>query len=181
MPVSIDAHLEGPNGDCSEYSLCGGHGRLYVLILNMNGVTARSKPLCESCFQSNYHNLVFMKEPKKRKAPSRRMKKLSQKQEQHIMDSIGGRTQAASGSRNGYKGDGRLYDRVRMEAKYTFAKVFKLRHADLSKVRGECEGHEEPALVVDFKEESTGRTKDRWVVVPFKAWMERINAAADDS
>lgn len=97
------------------------------------------------------------------------------------MSGIGGRVQPNSGSRPGYKSDGRLYDQVRMEAKYTTKKTFPLERADLNKVRGECQGHEKPVLVVDFKDKLTGKTEDRWAVIEYKEWEKIVHAANKDS
>lgn len=112
-------------------------------------------------------------------ALKRKAKKLSRLQEEEIMTGIGGHRQAGSGSRPGYKSDGRLYNRVRMEAKYTTSKSYKLNHADLNKIRGECQGTEKPVLILDFKDPFTGRTTDRWAIIEYSEWEKYINAMQD--
>ena len=38
----------------------------------------------------------------------------------------------------------------------SFNDFFKLDHSDLSKIRGECQGHEEPVLQIEFKDRRSG-------------------------
>lgn len=84
------------------------------------------------------------------------------------MKDLGGRVMPGSGSRPGYKGDGRVFDRIRVEMKTTFNLAFSLTREVLNKIRGECSGTEEPVVVIDFKDRDTGKTEDRWVVVEYK-------------
>jgi hypothetical protein len=152
----------------------------FTPVVSVDDKKCTLEPRCGDCLVNRVMTGVLAEpKTKKRKAPSRRMKQLADKQEREVMDDLGGRTQPASGARSGYKGDGRVYDRFRVEAKFTFAKAFSLTRAVLNKIRGECAGKETPALVVDFKDKRTGRTDDRWVVIPYKVWKK--DAAADDS
>jgi hypothetical protein len=140
-------------------------------------------PYCVDCILNRVlHGILNpSREAAKRKPPSNKMRRQSRKQEREIMDGIGGRVQCASGAVAGYKSDGRLHNRVRMEAKFTYAKSFSIKRSDLDKIRGECEGRESPAFVVDFKDRASGRTQDRWVMIPHKEWERMINGSADDS
>lgn len=176
MPVSITHHYETTRELCNT---CGSPSAL-VGVITVEGEQCRFAPRCTHCITNRVSQGVIQAPPKQVKPPDRRKRRLSRKQEQQIMADIGGRTQSASGARNGYKGDGRLYDRIRMEAKYTFSKRFALDKQILSKIRSECAGKETPALVIDFKDKSTGLTKDRWVVVPYEVWVENVNASSDN-
>ena len=111
-------------------------------------------------------------------AVSRRVRALSRKQERTIMSDLGGRVMPASGSRPGYKGDGRVFDRIRVEMKESFSNTFKLTREILNKIRGECAGKEEPVVVVDFKDRRTGNTEDRWCILEYKV-LKRIMDAGE--
>jgi len=92
----------------------------------------------------------------------------------------GGRVQAGSGSRPGYKGDGRVYDRIRVEMKSTTSKDMGIVDRDvLNKIRSECEGREEPIVVVDFADKKTGRVEDRWALIEFKVLERILNATRE--
>ena len=95
------------------------------------------------------------------------------------MEAIGGRVSKASGAMASDKSDGRLLDKVRMEAKFTFAKSFRLTRQILNKIRSECQGTEEPAVQIDFNDKVTGRVLDSWVVIPLHAWEKYVNALDD--
>ena len=94
----------------------------------------------------------------------------------------GGRTQPGSGARPGYKGDGRVYDRIRVEMKSTTTKNMGIVTRDvLRKIRGECTGREEPIVVVDFANKATGRVEDRWAIIEFKVLEKILNATGEVS
>lgn len=97
------------------------------------------------------------------------------------MEELGGRIMPGSGSKSGYKGDGRVFDRARVEMKETFSRTFAMTRDILNKIRGECSGKEEPVVVVDFKDKATGRTEDRWAIIEFKVLKRFLDATADDS
>lgn len=115
------------------------------------------------------------------KGVSKRIKRISQKQERKVMESIGGRTSKASGAMASDKSDGRLLDRIRLEAKFTFASSYRLTRDVLNKIRGECQGKEEPAVQLDFNNKSTGGVEDSWVVIPLHVWEKYVNETAEDS
>jgi hypothetical protein len=138
--------------------------------------------MCLDALLRKGHTLILM-EPviaSGKLGSSKRIKRISKKQENKTASSMGGRAQPGSGARPGYKGDVRVYDKHRIENKFTFAESFKIELTTLSKIRGECEGHERPALSLDFKDKLTGRTKDSWVIIPTTDW-EKLNAATDES
>lgn len=178
MPVSIALHYEGGQEPCA---VCGASPTFRGVLTLGDNTTVKLEPRCLNCLITRVIQGVAMVDAPKvtRSAPSHRTKKLSQNQEREIMEDIGGRTQPASGARSGYKGDGRLYGRVRMEAKLTTVNTFGLKSSDLSKIRGECVGNEKPALIVDFKDKRTGQTKDRWAVIPYEQWKDIVNASDD--
>ena len=95
------------------------------------------------------------------------------------MRNIGGRRQPASGAFRD-KGDGRVYNCLLMEAKFTKAKQFTLKKSTMDKLRSECADTEYPLIVVDFKE-AQGRTIDRLAVLPFSIWRKMHEATYDNS
>lgn len=76
-----------------------------------------------------------------------------------------------------------MYDRIRVEMKSTTKKDMSIVSRDvLNKIRGECEGREEPIVVVDFADRVTGRVEDQWALVELKVLERILNATAlDDS
>jgi hypothetical protein len=97
------------------------------------------------------------------------------------MAAIGGRTSKASGAMAGDKSDGRLIDRIRLEAKLTYANSFRITRAVLNKIRGECVGLEEPVVQLDFADKITNRVVDSWAIIPLHVWEKYVNATTDDS
>lgn len=111
----------------------------------------------------------------------KRIKKASRAQELQIAWGIaGGRRQPASGAFPGHKGDVRVRDRFRIEAKFTTALSYNVRRVELQKIRSECDGYERPVFVIDFKDQNL-RTEDRWALIPYQDWEKLINATHDDS
>lgn len=107
-----------------------------------------------------------------------RLKKASMKQEEETASALGGHRQAGSGSRPGYKGDGRVFGRFRIENKFTTAASFRLKLAELRKIRAECSNQEVPVFDVQFKDRDTLKTIDHWALVPWSEWEKRANADA---
>ena len=110
----------------------------------------------------------------------KRLKRASMQQEQQSVEALGGRRQAGSGARPGYKGDGRVRGRYRIENKLTTASSHRVKLSDLRKTRAECEGLEVPVYDIQFKEKVTLRTIDNWVLVPRDHWEKLANAQASD-
>lgn len=106
-------------------------------------------------------------EPKPKTMSKKLQKRASVRQENEIMEALGGRRQAGSGAVGHLKGDGRVRDKYRVEIKYTRTKSYRVDRDELSKIRGECSATEEPLFVIDFKDPETGGSADRWVMVPF--------------
>jgi len=181
VPLSVEVSVIHSVGACE----CGVHGNLTSIALHSGDAEDATKAYCSACLPSDVHRMLLMvPESSVRRAPGRQVKKRSQKQERTVMAGLpGGRAQAGSGSRPGYKGDGRVYDRIRVEMKSTTKKDMSIVTRDvLNKIRGECEGHEEPIVVVDFAERSTGRVEDQWALIELKVLERILNATAlDDS
>lgn len=133
--------------------------------------------LCDACVN------VAAPEPSPEVAVKRwqKIKKASRKQEKRVMDGIGGRVQPASGARPHNKSDGRLRDRIRMEAKFTYSNSYRVNLTDLNKLRSECQGHERPAFVVAFVDKPTGRTNDEWVLMTRSDWEKLVNNESVDN
>jgi len=112
--------------------------------------------------------------------PTRKMRKVSDRQERRIAESIGGRTQPGSGNQSGAKGDVRKRGEHRIEAKGVYSSQYILRRQVLDKIRGECDRKEQPALVLDFTDRPTGRVLDSWTIIPTAQWEELVNAAGKD-
>jgi hypothetical protein len=79
------------------------------------------------------------------------------------------------------KSDSRLKGLLRIENKFTYGKSFSLTRQDLNKIRSECQGHESPAMQIDFKDRATNKTQDAWVCIPHLVWERMFNATADNS
>lgn len=98
-------------------------------------------------------------------------RKRSQRQELELAEDTGGRIQKGSGCLPWAKGDVRKRDNFRAECKFTRSKSFTVTRAILDKIRSECAPTETPVLDITFAE-PTGRTGDRWVAIPYSAWLE---------
>lgn len=118
-------------------------------------------------------------EPKLKKISAKKNKRASIAQEHEVMAELGGRRQAGSGAVGHLKGDGRVRDKYRVEIKYTRTKGYRVDRNELSKIRGECSGAEEPLFVIDFTDPETGGSADRWVLVPFHHFKKLDNATTD--
>ena len=137
----------------------------------------QEQALCSACQGA----AALPSEPRAAKVKLRKkIKKASTKQERQIMKGIGGRVQPASGAMASHKSDGRLRDKVRMEAKFTYADSYRVTLKDLNKLRSECQGSERPAFVIDFIDKSTGLRNDRWVLVTHSDWEKLVNGSTAD-
>lgn len=178
MPLSVEVLVIQDIGVCE----CGAHGSLTSIVLQSGEAEDTTKACCSACLPDGVHRLLLMvPESTIKRAPSRQTKKRSQKQERKVMASLpGGRTQAGSGSRPGYKGDGRVYDRIRVEMKSTTNQDMSIvSRKVLNKIRGECTGREEPIVVVDFADKITGRVEDQWALVELKVLERILNATRE--
>lgn len=102
------------------------------------------------------------------------------RQERRVAESLGGHRQTGSGARRGYKGDGRVDGRFRIENKMTRAESMRVSLKDLQKIRSECEGLETPVFEVEFRDKHTLRPKEKWALVPWDTWEKLANAVGDD-
>jgi hypothetical protein len=108
--------------------------------------------------------------------PSHRLRKTSRRQEKRIAEDIGGQAQKGSGACSGAKGDVRRHGDFRIEAKLTQSNQYILKASTLHKIMSECSGLERPALVLDFIERGSHRTKESWAVIPYCDFLEIVNA-----
>jgi hypothetical protein len=111
---------------------------------------------------------------------AKRQRRSSRRQEDSIAERLGGRRQPGSGAIEGVKGDVKVEGKYRIEAKHTKQKSYRVTREELNKIRGECEGTETPLFVIDFVDPSTGRSPDRWVLMPFHRF-EQMDEQADDA
>lgn len=102
------------------------------------------------------------------------------RQERRTAESLGGHRQTGSGAVRGYKGDGRVEGRFRIENKMTQAESMRVKLQDLRKIRSECEGLEAPVFEVEFRDRHTLRPKEKWALVPWEVWEKMANEADDD-
>jgi hypothetical protein len=119
-----------------------------------------------------YTQYVPNPEPKPKKISAKKNKRASMAQEREVMEALGGRRQAGSGALGHLKGDGRVRDKYRVEIKYTRTKSYRVDRDELSKIRGECTGMEQPLFVIDFVDKETGGSEDRWVMMPFHEFQK---------
>ena len=125
-----------------------------------------------------------LREPPPRKKPylsHKEVKRRSARQERERIEAVGGRRHSGSGARTGYKSDGSLDYRWRMENKFTTAASYRVQLKDLHKLRSECLNGQAPVFNVDFQDKHTGETKESWVLVPSKEWEKLVNASSESS
>ena len=174
MPVSVKVWLLRVDASVDHTGKLSGTLRLAVSTMGK-----------EVIFDTTINELInegvtkFFPELKKSlKTSHKRLKHASMQQEQKSAEALGGRRQSGSGARPGNKGDGRVRGRFRIENKFTTAESFRVKLAELRKLRAECEGLEVPIFDVQFKEKVTLRTIDNWVLVPRDHWEKLANAQA---
>lgn len=109
----------------------------------------------------------------------KRRKQISKKQEDSIAKAYSGVRQLGSGNRPGYEGDVRVPGKYRIEAKYTTHKSYSVTRSALNKIRSECSLGESPLFFIEFREPSSLRLEDSWVLVPRKLW-DAISSTSDD-
>jgi len=125
---------------------------------------------------------VKKEEYKVRMGPSiRRVRDSVTRQERRIAESLGGHRQSGSGARPGYRGDGRVEGKFRIENKMTRSASIRIPLADLRKIRSECGSGEVPLYEIEFRDKNTLEVKEAWILVPWKEWEKRANATDDDS
>jgi hypothetical protein len=153
---------------------------VYVQVVSADGGEGLHGPVHPHDLLDPQRFQVVVRQPTPgRQAPSKRVKAASMKQEKRVMDAIGGRVQAGSGSGQYAKGDGRLLGVTRVECKLTTKKSFRLEHAVLAKIREEARLGEMPSVQIDFKTPDTLRTYDTWVAIPQSYWEKYVHAIAD--
>ncbi len=162
-------------GTCTECGIQYVQENTVMVYASGGGLEIAAGPWCMQCLQHKRLVEVVVLEGGA-KPPSRAVKKKSRKQEQEIAEDIGGTAQKGSGNQPGYKGDVRKRGKYRIEAKLTEAKSYTIKREILDKIRSECAGLEKPAVVIDFVDRNQ-TTEDRWVVIPYDDFLERVHAA----
>lgn len=128
----------------------------------------------------NSEHVVFILPPEAgRPMKKKAIKKRSEKQETKRIEAVGGRRHSGSGSRAGYKSDGSVGNRYRMENKFTTAESRRVELKELRKLRSECLNGQVPVFNIDFQDKHTGATKESWVLIPTKEWEKLANAQHD--
>jgi len=155
------------------------NGDIFLTVLS-EGSTDRVGPLQQE------EELVAVLEPPVLSSgaspPTRRMKRLSLKQEARNAKLIGGQTQPGSGSSSRAKGDIRKLGEYRGESKFTFSKAFSLERSVLEKIMSECGVGEKPIVFLDYKNKETGRLYGSYVILHETDFEELVSkhAATDD-
>lgn len=119
--------------------------------------------------------------PKGATAPTRRMKRVSQKQERENAAMVGGQVQPGSGSNARAKGDFLVRGKYRGESKFTYAKQYLVSLDILEKITRECKKGEMPVLCVRFLDKATNRNRGDFVMLHQSDFEEMLkNASANN-
>lgn len=108
------------------------------------------------------------------KNPTRRLRKTSKKQEDRIAKDVGGARQPASGALPHAKGDVRKVGSLRIEAKLTETKSYRVERSTLEKIEYEATPGELPCLVVDFIDKRTRCKTDSFVILRYETWLKHL-------
>ena len=133
-----------------------------------------------NCLVKDGVHFSLQKPPAPWMGPSKQRLRRVATQQERKTEALGGHRQSGSGSRVGYKGDGRVIGRYRIENKFRTAKSYRVDLAELRKIRAECQGTETPVFDIEFREKGTLEVLDNWVLIP-RTTFEELNAASDDS
>ena len=103
------------------------------------------------------------------------IQRISQKQERRVADEVGGRTQPASGAMAHAKSDVRKAGELRVECKFTSAKSYSLKLAELDKIAAEAlaGGLEVPVLQVQFQK--PGGLNRKFAVIDWHEYLDLKN------
>ena len=97
----------------------------------------------------------------------------SQRQENELAQTTGGKTQRGSGCLPWAKSDVvKVFEHFRAECKFTRSKSFSITKRLIDKLRGECDFHEVPIFDISFVSPE-GRTDERWVCMPYESWVRQ--------
>ena len=146
-----------------------------VLRLRAEGQEVAIETTMQSLIQGGVVGFFDMAHGTLLRTKAQRFKRISKKQEKRI-EELGGKAQPGSGSRPGYKSDGRIQGRYRIENKFTTAESYRVELKDLMKIRSECVGLEVPMFEVQFRAPRTMQVRDEWVLVPRKEWEKHVHA-----
>jgi hypothetical protein len=179
MRVSLS--VSAREGECAR---CHTIGLVIPFSLIVDDQAGEAEALCAECLfdddglSVDLPMVPLAPGPVGRRKALKKNRKLSQRQEVQIADSLKGRTQPGSGNQAGAKGDVRVRGELRVEAKLTKANSFSLKLEELNKIAGECSNGEKPVLVIDFLAPGTDRLRDRFAVLnyhDFERWLHAAN------
>jgi hypothetical protein len=181
MPVPITLNFEWVPASSFDCTKCGGggcFGRLLAITVSatFDGelVVSQIGPICDRCAAVYGFPVVLessaQKDAKRRRAPSRATRKISQRQERTFAEDHGGNTTLASGGLS-EKGDVVKRGQWRCECKFTKKNSMSVKRAVLDKIRGECRPGEFPAVDLQFTDDY-GRVQDRWVAIPYRKFED---------
>jgi len=173
MCIQVKLTPEAIDGTCS---CCNKVGTVYRFFIEMDVGSGDTEAKCADCLlnRSNAAELVPPLQPS-RKPPSKRLRKMIQKEERETAALVGGRAQKASGAMLAAKGDIRVRGKLRGEEKSTSLKAFSIKRQVLDKIRSECTGSERPFVLIRFRNPLDMSTEDKWVLIPVEDW-EHANA-----
>ncbi len=186
MPLSVNITLEVVNADVNPTNP---DLKLHIRSNGMSGVAYTSW----ETFIGGGEATGFISAPtgKGLRVSHKRIKQASMQQEQESAEALGGRRQSGSGAKRGNKGDAQVLDqeainslqgapgRFRIENKFVTGHEVRIKLRELRKIRSECTGRETPVFDVQFKEKTTLRTLDNWVLVPRREWETLVKAHND--
>ena len=151
-----------------------------VNVFGQSGL-AETPALCMDCIGDGFQVDIDIEEPEVevsgKKKVFKKQKQLSRKQEVFLAEDLGGKVQLNSGATVGSKGDVRVKDEFRVEAKFTAADSYKLDINELAKIESECAGREKPLFIVDYIDKHTKKLRERYAVLPYDQLKETLDAA----
>lgn len=174
MSLHVKLIAEGVLAQCSK---CRGfHPDTFVFNVFAEGGSDKTEPVCSRCLEEGVELNVCIEPPDLspgRRAPSRRIRKRTDKEEQVLADLSGGRRQKGSGALPYLKGDFHRKGVYRGESKTCFSKDPSWTLDELTKIRSEAAFGEVPVLVTTFMDKHTHAVKERWATIPFENWQEK--------
>lgn len=175
MPLHVKLIAEEVLDPCAK---CGRFGGVFVFSVFVEGGTDKTEAICARCLVAGAEVSASVEPPDLspgRRAPSRRIRKRTDKEEYELAELSGGRRQKGSGSLPHLKGDFHRKGVYRGESKTCFGKDPSWTLDELVKIRSEAAYGEVPVLVTTFMDKATHEVKERWATIPFENWLETMN------
>ncbi len=173
MCIQVTLTPEEIDGVCTS---CGKAGAVYRFFIEMQAGSGDTEAKCAQCLLQRKNAAELSPPmPAVHKPPSKRLRKLIQKEERKTAAMVGGYAQKASGATPSAKGDIRVRGKLRGEEKSTTLQSFSIKRYVLDKIRSECAGSERPFVLIRFRNAASLSTEDCWVLIPVEDW-EHANA-----